>query len=43
MGKSFVCVLIDFCVKYVEGKSIFGVNGDIGIVVDMKEYGVWEL
>lgn len=43
VGKFFVRVLIDFWVKYVEGKSLWGVNGDIGLLVDMKEYGVWEL
>ncbi|KAH8175631.1 TCP-1/cpn60 chaperonin family protein [Sarocladium implicatum] len=41
-GKSPVRVLTDLRAKQAEGKSTFGVNGDTGTVVDMKEYGVWE-
>jgi T-complex protein 1 subunit gamma len=26
----------------VEGNSSWGVNGDTGDLVDMKEYGIWE-
>lgn len=41
-GKSPVRVLTDLRAKQAEGKSTFGINGDSGTVVDMKEYGVWE-
>lgn len=41
-GKSPVRVLTDLRAKQAEGQSTFGVNGDAGTVVDMKEYGVWE-
>ncbi|KAF4584333.1 T-complex protein 1 subunit gamma [Ophiocordyceps camponoti-floridani] len=41
-GKSPVRVLTELRAKQAEGKSSFGVNGDTGTVVDMKEYGVWE-
>jgi T-complex protein 1 subunit gamma len=35
-------VLTDLRAKHAEGKSSWGVNGDTGGLVDMKEYGVWE-
>lgn len=41
-GKSPVRVLTDLRAKQAEGKSSWGVNGDEGTIVDMKEYGVWE-
>lgn len=41
-GKSPVRVLTDLRAKHAEGKSSWGVNGDTGSLVDMKEYGVWE-
>ncbi|KAK0674633.1 chaperonin Cpn60/TCP-1 family [Cercophora samala] len=41
-GKSPVRVLTDLRAKHAEGKSSWGVNGDTGLLVDMKEYGVWE-
>jgi T-complex protein 1 subunit gamma len=41
-GKSPVRVLTDLRAKHAEGKSSWGVNGDTGAVVDMKDYGVWE-
>ncbi|KAL2021170.1 hypothetical protein VTK56DRAFT_7476 [Thermocarpiscus australiensis] len=41
-GKSPVRVLTDLRAKHAEGKSSWGVNGDTGALVDMKEYGVWE-
>lgn len=41
-GKSPVRVLTDLRAKQAEGKSSWGVNGDSGTIVDMKEYGVWE-
>jgi T-complex protein 1 subunit gamma len=41
-GKSPVRVLTDLRAKQAEGKSSWGVNGDTGAIVDMKEYGVWE-
>ncbi|KAL2155340.1 hypothetical protein VTH82DRAFT_81 [Thermothelomyces myriococcoides] len=41
-GKSPVRVLTDLRAKHAEGKSSWGVNGDTGALVDMKDYGVWE-
>ncbi|KAF4503798.1 hypothetical protein G6O67_008892 [Ophiocordyceps sinensis] len=41
-GKSPVRVLTELRAKQAEGKSTWGVNGDTGAIVDMKEYGVWE-
>jgi T-complex protein 1 subunit gamma len=41
-GKSPVRVLTDLRAKHAEGKSSWGVNGDTGVLVDMKDYGVWE-
>ncbi|ROT39367.1 T-complex protein 1 [Sodiomyces alkalinus F11] len=41
-GASPVRVLTDLRAKHAEGKSTWGINGDDGTVVDMKEYGVWE-
>lgn len=41
-GKSPVRVLTDLRAKHAEGKSSWGVNGDSGALVDMKDYGVWE-
>lgn len=41
-GKSPVRVLTDLRAKHAEGKSSWGVNGDTGTIVDMKEYNVWE-
>lgn len=41
-GASPIRILTQLRAKQAEGKSTFGVNGDTGNVVDMKEYGVWE-
>lgn len=41
-GASPVRVLTDLRAKHAEGKSSWGINGEDGTVVDMKEYGVWE-
>jgi len=41
-GKSPVRVLTDLRAKHAEGKSSWGINGDTGALVDMKDYGVWE-
>ena len=41
-GASPVRVLTDLRAKHAEGGSTWGVDGDRGVVVDMKEYGVWE-
>lgn len=41
-GASPIRILTQLRAKHVEGKSSFGVDGDTGAVVDMKEYGVWE-
>ncbi|KAI5295103.1 T-complex protein 1 subunit gamma [Ascosphaera acerosa] len=41
-GGSPIRVLTSLRAKHVEGKHSFGVDGDSGAVVDMKDYGVWE-
>ena len=41
-GASPVKVLTDLRAKHAEGESSWGVNGDTGDLVDMKEYGIWE-
>lgn len=41
-GASPIRVLTELRAKHAEGKHTFGINGDTGKVVDMKEYGVWE-
>jgi T-complex protein 1 subunit gamma len=41
-GASPVRVLTDLRAKHAEGKSSWGINGDLGTMVDMKDYGVWE-
>ena len=41
-GASPIRILTQLRAKQAEGKSTFGVDGDTGAVVDMKEYGVWE-
>lgn len=41
-GGSPVRVLTDLRAKHAEGKTSWGINGDEGSIVDMKEYGVWE-
>ncbi len=35
-------VLTELRAKHAEGKSSWGINGDTGTIVDMKEYGIWE-
>jgi T-complex protein 1 subunit gamma len=41
-GESPIRVLTRLRAKHVEGHTSWGVNGDTGALVDMKEYGVWE-
>lgn len=41
-GESPIRVLTRLRAKHVEGNSSWGVDGDTGAIVDMKEYGVWE-
>ncbi|KAF9870167.1 hypothetical protein CkaCkLH20_12401 [Colletotrichum karsti] len=41
-GASPVRVLTDLRAKHAEGKHSWGINGDSGVIADMKEYGVWE-
>ncbi|KAK5221277.1 T-complex protein 1 subunit gamma [Exophiala xenobiotica] len=41
-GASPIRILTQLRAKQAEGKSTFGIDGDTGNVVDMKEYGVWE-
>ncbi|KAI5303746.1 T-complex protein 1 subunit gamma [Ascosphaera pollenicola] len=41
-GGSPIRVLTNLRAKHVEGHHTFGVDGDTGAIVDMKEYGVWE-
>ncbi|KAI0809326.1 T-complex protein 1 [Xylaria sp. FL0064] len=41
-GASPVRVLTELRAKHAEGKNSWGINGDTGTIVDMKEYGIWE-
>ena len=41
-GASPVRVLTKLRAKHAEGESTWGIDGDKGTLVDMKEYGVWE-
>ncbi|KAH0566073.1 T-complex protein 1 subunit gamma [Trichoglossum hirsutum] len=41
-GCSPVRVLTQLRAKHAEGGSSWGIDGDKGTLVDMKEYGVWE-
>ncbi|KAI1438669.1 T-complex protein 1 [Xylaria sp. CBS 124048] len=41
-GASPVRVLTELRARHAEGKSSWGINGDTGTIVDMKEYGIWE-
>ncbi|KAI1127339.1 T-complex protein 1 [Nemania abortiva] len=41
-GASPVRVLTELRAKHAEGKSSWGINGDAGTIVDMREYGIWE-
>lgn len=41
-GQSPVKVLTALRAKHAEGGSSWGIDGDKGTLVDMKEYGVWE-
>jgi len=41
-GNSPIRVLTQLRAKHAEGGSSWGVDGDAGRLVDMKEYGVWE-
>ncbi|EEQ84290.2 T-complex protein 1 subunit gamma [Blastomyces dermatitidis ER-3] len=41
-GASPIRILTNLRAKHVEGNNTYGVDGDTGEVVDMKEYGVWE-
>ncbi len=41
-GSSPVRVLTRLRAKHAEGHSTWGIDGDKGTLVDMKEFGVWE-
>ncbi|KAL2042403.1 hypothetical protein N7G274_004894 [Stereocaulon virgatum] len=41
-GSSPVRVLTKLRAKHAEGGSTWGIDGDKGTLVDMREYGVWE-
>ncbi|KAF1983301.1 putative t-complex protein 1 gamma subunit [Aulographum hederae CBS 113979] len=41
-GNSPIKVLTHLRAKHAEGGTSWGIDGDKGVVVDMKEYGVWE-
>lgn len=41
-GASPVRVLTELRAKQAEGKSSWGINGETGTLVDMKEYKIWE-
>ena len=34
--------LSELSAKHAQGESTWGIDGDTGKVVDMREYGVWE-
>lgn len=41
-GASPIRILTQLRAKQAEGKSTFGVDGDSGNVIDMRELGIWE-
>ena len=41
-GANPIRVLTRLRAKQVEGHSTYGIDGDTGNIVDMREYGVWE-
>jgi T-complex protein 1 subunit gamma len=41
-GSSPIRVLTQLRAKHAEGGTTWGIDGDLGKLVDMKEYGVWE-
>ncbi|KAK9239672.1 chaperonin Cpn60/TCP-1 family [Lipomyces kononenkoae] len=41
-GANPIKILAELRAKHAEGLYTYGINGDTGKVVDMKEYGVWE-
>ena len=41
-GQSPVRVLTELRAKHAEGGSSWGIDGETGKLVDMKEYGIWE-
>ncbi|EEQ32009.1 T-complex protein 1 subunit gamma [Microsporum canis CBS 113480] len=41
-GANPIQVLTALRAKHVEGRNTWGIDGDTGKLVDMKEYGVWE-
>ena len=41
-GGSAIRTLTKLRAKHAEGESTWGIDGDKGAVVDMKDYGVWE-
>jgi T-complex protein 1 subunit gamma len=41
-GASPIRILTKLRAKHAEGHTSWGVDGDTGELVDMKEYGVWE-
>ncbi|OQO10117.1 T-complex protein 1 subunit gamma [Cryoendolithus antarcticus] len=41
-GSSPIRVLTQLRAKHVEGGSTWGIDGDAGKIVDMKDFGVWE-
>ncbi|KAK2879464.1 T-complex protein 1 subunit gamma [Arthroderma sp. PD_2] len=41
-GANPIQVLTALRAKHVEGRTTWGIDGDSGKLVDMKEYGVWE-
>lgn len=41
-GGNPIKVLAQLRAKHAEGKHTYGINGELGTVVDMNEYGIWE-
>jgi T-complex protein 1 subunit gamma len=41
-GGNPIKVLAQLRAKHAEGHHTFGINGDVGTIVDMSDYGIWE-
>lgn len=41
-GASPIRILTQLRAKHAEGGSTWGIDGDAGKVVDMKDFGIWE-
>jgi len=41
-GGNPIKVLAQLRAKHAEGHHTYGINGDVGTIVDMSDYGIWE-